>query len=143
MRQHGWLLAVAVCAGLATGCVDRRFVITSDPPGAIVYRDGKPIGPAPADDHFTYYGCYEFTLVKDGYETLHVKQPVEQPWYEFIGLDFFTENLLPWRIEDVRRFNYAMTPLPIVRSDQLLNDAEALKNRARIAAPPDAVPRPQ
>ena len=56
---------------------------------------------------------------------------------------FFTENLLPWRIEDVRRFNYAMTPLPIVRSDQLLNDAEALKNRARIAAPPGVAPPPQ
>src|SRR5581483_5232398 len=59
-----WLCVAALCAGALTGCVERRYVITSDPPGAIVYCNGRQIGATPVDDHFIYYGKYDFTLVK-------------------------------------------------------------------------------
>ena len=66
LAKIGFFLSLAV---FLTGCVDRRFVVTTDPPGALVLRNNAPIGFAPADDHFTYYGNYHFTLIKDGYET--------------------------------------------------------------------------
>lgn len=135
MRRHGWLLSAVVCSGLLTGCLDRRFVVTSDPPGAVVLVDGKPIGATPADDHFVYYGKRTFTLIKDGYQTLKVEQEVDMPWYEFIGLDFITENVVPFHLADVRRFHYCLEPLQAVRSDQLLHDAEALKARAATIGP--------
>lgn len=131
MRRFTWLLGVAASVGLLTGCVERRYVITSDPPGAIVMRNGQPIGATPVDDHFVYYGTYDFTLVKEGYETLQVKQKITTPWYEWFPLDFISENLFPWPITDVRRFNYVMEPRKMVQTDQLLNDAENLRNRGR------------
>lgn len=135
MRRSGWFIGVTVCAGLLTGCVDRRFVITSDPPGALVLRNGQPIGASPADDHFVYYGDEDFTLIKDGYETLHVKQKVPAPWYEYFGLDFVSENFWPFQIKDVRRFHYQMVPLQAVRSDELLHQAEVLRERGRMIQP--------
>src|SRR5881392_3010075 len=129
MRRSGWLLGVVGCVSLLAGCVDRRFVVTSDPPGALVLRNNQPIGAAPADDHFVYYGKYHFTLIKDGYQTLQVDQEIPVPWYEYIGLDFLAENLWPWNIEDVHRFHYQLEPLPAVRSDQLLEDSEKLRDR--------------
>src|SRR5438045_3581884 len=72
----GGLLAV-----LVSGCVERRYVVTSDPPGALVYKNGQPIGTTPVDDTFVYYGKYHFTLVKDGYETLQVDENFSAPWY--------------------------------------------------------------
>ena len=136
------VLSIAVSAGLLSGCVERRYVITSDPPGAIVLRNGEPIGAAPADDHFVYYGNYHFTLIKDGYQTLQVDQEISAPWYEYIPLDFFSENLTPYRIVDVRRFHYRLEPLRTVTTDELLNRAQNLRNRGQsiaATAPPPPV----
>src|SRR5262249_15529581 len=106
MRYCPALGLALLAASLSTGCVERRYVINSDPPGALVYRDGRPIGTTPVDDAFIYYGKYHFTLVKDGYETLHVEEDFASPWYEYPPLDFFAENVWPWKIRDVRRPNY-------------------------------------
>src|SRR5262245_16980338 len=105
-----WFLAVAL-ALVATGCVERRMVIMTEPAGAIFYDEkNQPIGATPVDKPFTYYGKYGFRFVKDGYETLDVLQCVKAPWYEWPGLDFISENLIPWTIRDVRVFRYQMSP---------------------------------
>src|SRR5262245_19788812 len=77
---------VALCALIVAGqfgCVERRFVIESDPPGAVVFVNGQPLGSTPVDGHFIYYGNYDFSLVEDGYETLHVDQRIRAPWYQY------------------------------------------------------------
>src|SRR5215510_252534 len=81
------LAAVALAGGLP-GCVERRYVIESDPPGALVLVNGQPIGTTPVDGYFTYYGTYNFTLIKDGYETKRVSQRIASPWYELPVVDF-------------------------------------------------------
>jgi hypothetical protein len=136
-------VAIAACAGLVAGCVERRYVITSEPPGAIVLRNGQNIGAAPADDHFVYYGHYHFTLIHDGYETLQVDQDIPAPWYEYPGLDFISENLIPWKIRDVRRFCYGLKPLQQPNIDQLLNRGTGLRERGQSLVPPaPPVPAP-
>jgi len=127
---------------LLTGCVERRFVVTTDPPGALVMRNNAPIGFAPADDHFVYYGSYHFTLIKDGYETQQIDQKIPAPWYEYPPFDFFTENLLPWHIIDVRRFHYQMQPRVVPNADEMLNHAQELRDRGRIVSPPPEIPLP-
>ncbi len=126
---------ISVAVFLA-GCVDRRFVVTTDPPGALVLRNNAPIGFAPSDDHFTYYGNYHFTLIKDGYETQQVDQNIPAPWYEYPPFDFFTENFLPWHIIDVRRFHYQMQPRQVPHPDEMLNRAQELRDRGHIVTPP-------
>jgi len=133
-------LVLVTAATLLTGCVERRYVITSDPPGAIVFRNGQQLGATPVDDHFVYYGKYNYTLVKDGYETLQVEQNIPAPWFEYFPIDFFSENLLPWQIEDVRRFHFKMEPRRVVNTNDLLKDAQNLRNRGLSISPPAPTP---
>jgi PEGA domain len=133
-------LGVLLSALLLTGCVDRRFVIESTPPGAQVLRNGQLVGFTPADDHFVYNGVYEFTLIKDGYETLHVKEKIRPPWYEIPGLDFFTENIVPYRFRDVRRLHFQMQPLRQVPPDEVLQHATPLREQARQIGDPGPLP---
>lgn len=140
MRRCAWFLGLALGMSSITGCVDRRFVVNSDPPGALVLRNGKPIGVTPVDDHFVYYGNYHFTLIKDGYQTLQVDQKIPTPWYEYFPLEIISENLWPWRIVDRRQFNYQLEPIQAVRTDELLNQAQILRDRGKAITPPPETP---
>lgn len=123
------LLLAATCL---TGCVERRFVIESDPPGALVLMNGQPLGATPCDGHFVYYGKYQFTLIKDGYETLQVDECFRTPWYEYFPIDFFSENVYPLKVEDVRRpAPYRLLPKVQPRTDALLGQAEQFRTKGR------------
>jgi hypothetical protein len=130
-RRATLLLAAAFAAGALPGCIEQRYVIESDPPGALVLVNGQPLGTTPVDGYFTYYGTYDFTLVKDGYQTKVVQQKITMPWFEYPGIDFVTENIYPGKIEDVRRFRYSLEPLVQTPTDQLLQQAEQLRGRGR------------
>jgi hypothetical protein len=131
MKRLPWILGAAICAGALTGCVERRYVVYTDPPGALVLRNGTPIGQSPADDHFVYYGKYHFTLIKEGYETQQIEQIISTPWYEYFPLDFISENLIPWPIRDRRTFSYQLEPRRLVDTNELRKQAENLRNRGR------------
>lgn len=120
------LTLVALVAG--PGCVRRRLMVRSNPPGAMVYVDNQPVGSTPCATSFTYYGTREIRLVKPGYETLTVKQPIPAPWYEIPPIDFASENLVPNEINDFRTVSYTLTPSVIVPTDQLLSRAEQLRS---------------
>ncbi len=129
------MVLLAFLALGTTGCVTRKYTIDSQPQGALVYRDGKPIGTTPVDDYFVFYGKYRFTLVKDGYETLHVEQKIPAPWYEYLPLDFVSENLVPWEIKDVHRFSYALQPQQMPNNNDILQKAGDLRNRGKALVP--------
>ena len=103
------------------------MTIRSQPAGALVYVDDYEIGTTPVSTNFTYYGTRKIRLVKDGYETLTVQQPVPTPWYEIPPLDFFSEHLTPGEVQDQRSFCYQLTPQVLVPSAQLLQRAEGLR----------------
>ncbi len=148
MRQRGgwrkpWLLGLTLC-GLLTGCVERRFIITSDPPGAIVLDEkGQPMGATPVDRQFVYYGKYRFTLVKDGCQTQVVEEPIRPPWFEWFPLDFASEILLPWTIRDVRRFHYSLPPAQVVAPEAVLQGAQQLRSRGQEITPQTPPSSPQ
>jgi len=107
------------------------MTIRSNPPGAKVYVDDYEIGATPISRNFTYYGTRKIRLVKDGYETLTVMQPIPPPWYQIPPLDFISENLVPGEHHDRRTLSYQLTPQRVVPSEQLLGRAEDLRSRAR------------
>jgi hypothetical protein len=134
-------LLLAAC--LTSGCVERRFIITSNPPGATVYREGMQLGVTPVDDPFVYYGTREYTLVLDGFETLKVKQKTPPPWYEIPPLDFIVENLWAFRIRDIHRPEpYQLQPLQSPNVNQVIDRAQQLRNSGRAIGeqPASAVP---
>jgi hypothetical protein len=136
MRRVVYFLAGVVSTLSLTGCVERRFLIESDPPGAVVYQNGQVLGATPRDVPFTYYGNHEFTLVKDGYETTTVRTRVRPPWFQYLPLDFVSENLYPLHIQDNRRLRFEMRPLPQPNTTELIQQAGSLRDRGR------AIPTP-
>lgn len=131
--------ASALAAATSAGCVQRRMTVRTNVPGAQVYVDNYEVGRTPVSTDFIYYGDRTIRLVKDGYETQTVTQPVNAPWYQWPGLDFFAENLWPFEIRDERQFDYQMQPQYVVPTDTLLTRAEDLR-RSNVAVVPAAVP---
>lgn len=134
-------LAILLAAGITAGCVERRFIVESDPPGAVVVHNGVTLGPTNADGYVFFYGKQQFQLMKEGYETLDVAQKYPAPWYEWPGIDFFTENIWPFKIRDVRRFHYTLRPLATIRPDEVQQRAEELRSRGQTIGVPRE-PRP-
>jgi hypothetical protein len=123
----GWcLLALVLCAS-QSGCVQRRLLVRSNPPGALLYVDDYPIGTTPCSTSFTYYGTRKIRLVKDGYETLTVMQSIPAPWYEYTPFDFVAENFVPGQIHDQRTLDFQLRPQVVVPSEQLVSRAEGLR----------------
>ena len=123
-------IPMLLLAAAAAGCVQRRMTIRSDPPGALVYVDDYQIGTTPVSHDFVYYGTRKIRLVKDGYETLTVRQPFPIPWYEYFPLDFVSENLIPWEIRDERVVDLSMMPAAATPPEMVVARAE----QARLAA---------
>jgi len=140
VRAGCWALAGLLFCAAASGCVQRRLLICSNPPGALAYVDDYEIGTTPISTNFTYYGQRKIRLVKDGYETLTVTQPVPTPWYEIPPLDFVSENLVPGEIRDQRAFSYQLTPQIVAPPDQLLSRAESLRRGTQAVGGPAAPP---
>ncbi len=146
-RSHGkasiraTLVVSVVCLVFSAGCVQRRLIIRSQPPGAMVYVDDYQIGPTPIATSFTYYGTRKIRLVKDGYQTLTVYERIDPPWYQIPPIDFFAENVMGREVRDTRVLEYQLQPQPISPTQQLLDRAERLRRQTGGSPPlPAAVP---
>lgn len=128
------LAGTLLCLVVIPGCVRRRLLVKSNPPGATVYVDNQPIGQTPCATNFIYYGTREIRLVKPGYETLTINQPIPAPWYEIPPLDFVSENLVPREIQDYRTLSYNLQPQVVVPTDQLLGRAQQLRASTQIGS---------
>ena len=124
-----------------TGCVRRRLTVRSNPPGATVYVDDQEIGETPVSTSFTYYGTRKVQLVRDGYETLTVKQKFSAPWYEIPPLDFFSENLTTKELRDERILDFELEPQRVVPVNELVDRAQQLRQSTQagytVAPPPN------
>ena len=121
---------------LLAGCVERRYTIRSDPPGATVIVNGEEIGPTPASKSFVYYGQREITLILDGYATKTVIQPINAPWWDNYFTEFFTENIVPVSLRDEREFKFQLEPAVSPPQGELRDRAESLRNEARTLPKP-------
>ncbi len=149
ISRRGVCLALLLLA-FAPGCVRRRMIVRSNPPGAMVYVDNQAIGMTPAATDFVYYGTRELRLVKPGFETLTVNQPIPAPWYQIPPLDFVSENIVPRKIQDYRTLSYDLVPQVIVPKAQLLERGQLLRQQTQqgpmlpvAAVGPTLLPPPQ
>jgi hypothetical protein len=126
-----------VLAGCAT---ERKLIITSTPPGALVRLDDTVVGSTPYEITFDAYGTRRVTLYKQGYATTSKRIEIEAPWHLSFPIDIFTEVLLPFGWKDIHRVDVAMAQDvgPVTRPDltAVLQRAESL----RLAEP--SGPRP-
>jgi hypothetical protein len=111
--------------------VERRLTVRSVPANALVLLDGQEIGFTPCSVPFEYYGERQIRLVKDGFETRTINQTIASPWYQWLGVDFVSEVLLPWRIRDERNYVYTLEPAINVSNDELLDRAAGVRQEGR------------
>jgi hypothetical protein len=137
-RRRTWpLLLIAGCWLLSLpGCVERRYTIRTQPPGALAYVNGEEIGVTPVSRDFTYYGPREIVLVADGYRTERVIQPVRAPWWDNYLTEFFSENLVPFSLRDERVYEYKLSPATVPTTNDLQARGESLRQRGQ-APPPE------
>src|SRR5215813_6856566 len=124
------LFAVTLLPTLASpahAIVRRRLNVNSNPQGALVYVDNQQIGTTPCSVDFTYYGTREIRLIKAGFETLTVNQPIPAPWYQYTPFDFVAENLVTTKIRDNRTVNYNLAPQLVVPAQELIGRANQLR----------------
>ncbi len=89
------------------GCVERKLLLRSDPPGAEIYLDGVREGEIPPElpleIGFEHYGVRLVEARLEGYQPLRRSLVLEPPWYQRFPLGFFSEVLWPGTLEDVHR----------------------------------------
>jgi hypothetical protein len=78
--------ATRVLYGLAaaaafSGCVERKILIQSDPPGALVRMDGRPLGKTPVEVDFTWYGTHEVIVDLPGHPVIDAYPTITSPAY--------------------------------------------------------------
>jgi hypothetical protein len=137
-RRSGLVAVVAALAALATstGCVERRYTLRTDPPGALAIVNGEEIGTTPVSSSYTYYGDREITFIHDGYQTQTIIQPMAAPWYDNVLTEFFTENLVPYTFRDEREFSYTLAPASDPPANELQDRAEAVRALGQQQPPP-------
>ncbi len=119
MSLIGLVLAALVAL---SGCVQRTITITTEPPGSLVWLNGREVGRTPVEVGFKHYGTYEVRLEHLGYEPMMTSGRADPPWWDNVGLDLIAELTLA-DLESRIEWHYVMEPLN--------NDREALLNRAR------------
>lgn len=139
-----WMAMVFANSAALAGGVERRLLVRSNPPGALLKIDDEEIGITPVSTSFIYYGTRKIQLVKDGYETLTLLQPIPAPWYQWPGIDFFSEHLTPRQIRDTRVLDYQLQPAVMVPVEQVVERGNQLRRNAQAGAEvvtaPGAVP---
>src|SRR5215216_2531366 len=111
----------------AHAIVRRRLNVNSNPQGALVYVDNQQIGSTPCSVDFTYYGTREIRLIKAGFETLTVNQPIPAPWYQYTPIDFVAENLVTTKIRDNRTVSYNLAPQLVIPTQELIDRGNQLR----------------
>jgi hypothetical protein len=136
-RKFCFFIVVLLIVPTLCGCVRRILTVRSNPPGANVYLDGKEIGRTPLTTNFDHYGKREFRIVKQGYETKTEVKPVRAPWYQWIGIDFVSEVLMPGKLTDHKFYEFDLQPERVVTGSEVVARAAQLRQTAHA----DGIPR--
>ena len=142
----GMARTLLLCALLvAAGCVERRLFLRSEPSGAEVVLNHGDFPPVttPAVVDFTHYGTYAVRAEKEGCRPLETAVEIDTPWWAFPPLDFVTDLLWPFPLEDHREVRLTLSPLsepPSVeeiraRHAGVLERAEAFRRRVNEGDP--------
>ena len=124
---------------LASGCaVKRTIVLESEPAGALVFLNGEEVARTPAEVPLEWYGKYDVTVRKQGYETLDTERWVAAPWWQWVPIDLVAE-LLPIPLKDTRRLSFELEPAQSA-DEGVVARAEAMREEVIGDDPPATQP---
>ena len=142
VARNIFLLFIVLTLCFEMGCVRRRMYIRAFPEGnphvpvtgATVYINKRLVGRTPVSCHFTHYGTMEFTVVKEGYESLTEYRKVRAPWYQWPGIDFLSEVVWPQKITDTKQIDFQLRPERNLTQDELVDRAESMRRESQSLA---------
>jgi hypothetical protein len=120
------VLLIVVCA--VAGCVERKLTINTNPAGADVFLNDEEIGTSPVTVSFNWYGDYNVTIRKEGFQTLTTHRKLESPLIDYFPFDFFAGCLYPGQIVDSYQWSFELAPQKEIGRQELIQDAEKIKN---------------
>jgi len=129
---HAAYLALWITISTAPlGCVERTISINSEPDNALVILNDQEVGRTPVKVDFTWYGDYDIIIRKQGYQTLQTNRRIKAPWYQYPGIDLFTECFSPITYRDDRDFGtFQLEKFQPASKQVLIQNAEELRDRA-------------
>jgi len=131
MRRYKGLfvLTIAVSGFFLTGCVERKLTINTEPQGAVVTLNDEEIGTSPVTVGFEWYGDYNVSISKQGYETLKTHRDLKAPMHDGFPFDFFAQCLNPKRIVDSYEWTFTLEEKKPVDKNELIKEAQKLKEQ--------------
>ena len=103
------VLFLIAAVAVSSGCIRRKMVITSEPPGAMVTLNDTYRGRTPIDIPFTICWKYQIDLEREGFAPMERLEHLRaRPWL-LEPLELFCE-LMPFRVTDTRRLHYVLEP---------------------------------
>jgi len=84
------------------GCVLRTLEVKSAPAGATVYLDDRPVGRTPCTVEYDFHGTRALRVALEGYRPHQGEVDLTAHWWQWFPLDFCTEVLWPFTIDDHR-----------------------------------------
>lgn len=97
---------------LGTGCVRRTVMVTSTPPGALVYLNDREVGRTPCEVDITYYGRYDVRLVRDGSEPVQTFADANPPLWDMAGPDLIAA-VVPANLNSRREWHFDLEPVDV------------------------------
>jgi len=135
VASRPWMVLMLL-ALLLPGCISRKLFVRSEPAGATVILDGRPVGTTPYEEELPAYGTRRLVLELPGYERLERDLPLPTPWYEYWPLDMVTDLLLPFTVEDHRHFSFVLAERQPAADDWAAAEAEWKRAKAARPEPP-------
>jgi len=129
-RYKGLFVLTLLASGLfLTGCVERKLTINTEPQGAIVTLNDEEIGTSPVTVGFQWYGDYNVSISKPGYETLKTNRELKAPLHDKFPVDFIAQCLNPKRIVDTYDWTFTLEDKKPIDKDELIKEAQNLKEQ--------------
>jgi hypothetical protein len=121
-----FVLLAVVC--VVAGCVEKKLTINTNPSGAMVLLNDEEIGTSPVTVSFNWYGDYNVTIRKPGFETLATHRELKSPLIDYFPFDFFAEVLYPGRIVNSYEWSFDLQPQKEIDRQELIRSAEKIRN---------------
>ena len=132
-RSFKPLISVAALSALVLpGCVERTVKIRTEPPQALVLINDEEVGLSPVKFSFLWYGDYDITIRKTGYEMIKMHQRIDAFWWQFPPIDLIAEAFTPATLHDDHELpTYTLTPTSQPNVEDLVNRSEEMRSRTR------------
>lgn len=102
--RHSLGLLIVCLFLLVEGCYTNTVRVESNPPGAQVHFDYKPVGNTPVEFTTDWLGKHRLTLDHPGYNQHVETVTLKSPAYLWFPLDFFVA-ILPFKHENRYEFS--------------------------------------